>query len=457
MPTETRGYVTDVTYTRSVFPELAPAWLDFVAILAGFAPPARQGGFSWCELGCGQGVTTVMMAAMHPRGRFVGVDVLPAHVDHGRRLAEAAKIENAVFHAADVAMTDLEPPCFDYIVAHGVYSWIDAVGQAAIRRLINRHLVPGGLVYLSYNAMPSWATDLPFQRLVRALARSVPGNSQARFFAATDLLRKIADAGAPSLATNTIASTLTELIESYPPAYLVHEYMQANWQPLFVTEIRAAMREIGLVPAGSATLVNNFDSFVLQEAQRGVLATFADDDLREVVRDFFLHQRLRRDVFIRDGERIDDRERRSRLAALRYALDRPASRVEYRATPSRAGQLVFDNPVARGIVAALAGGPARLADLPRGGASRQDLLANLLALCAAGVVQPVEAEDAWVNDLNRAILDRVDGLEEIAAIALPCGKLVRVEQALLRALRDRAPIEDQALAAWLDYIAAYGF
>src|SRR5258708_25010440 len=95
MPTETRGYVTDVNYIRSGFPELGPAWLDFVAILAGFVPPARQDGFAWCELGCGQGVTSVMMAAMHPRGRFVAVDVLPAHVDHGRRLARAAKIENA--------------------------------------------------------------------------------------------------------------------------------------------------------------------------------------------------------------------------------------------------------------------------------------------------------------------------------------------------------------------------
>ena len=216
------------------------------------------------------------------------------------------------------------------------------------------------------------------------------------------------------------------------------------------------MREIGLRPAGSANIANNFDSFVLQEAQRDVLATFADDDLREVVRDFFLHQRLRRDVFIRDGARIGNSERRRRLAALRYALDRPASRVEY-ATPSRAGQLVFDNPVARGIVSVLAEGPALLAELPRGSASRQDLLANLLALCAAGVVQPVEAEDARVDNLNRTILDRVEGPEEIAAIALPCGKLVRVEQVLLRSLRDPAPIKDQAIAAWRDHFAAYGF
>ena len=179
-----------------------------------------------------------MMAAMHPHGRFVGVDVLPAHVDHGRRLAAAARIENVTFHAADFATIGLEPPCFDYIAAHGVYSWIDTVGQAAMRRLIDSHLAPGGLVYLSYNAMPGWAIDLPFQRLVRALARSVPGNSQEQFFCAANLVREIAAAGAPSLATSPMASTLTTLIEDYPPAYLVHEYMQANWQPLFVIDVQ---------------------------------------------------------------------------------------------------------------------------------------------------------------------------------------------------------------------------
>src|SRR5690349_16490056 len=63
-----RGYVTDVPYLRR-FRELAPAWLDFTATIAGVAPPVCGDGFDWCELGCGQGVTAVVLAATHPRER----------------------------------------------------------------------------------------------------------------------------------------------------------------------------------------------------------------------------------------------------------------------------------------------------------------------------------------------------------------------------------------------------
>ena len=81
MVSTVRGYVTDVPYTRGFYRELVPAWLDFVATLSGVGPPARSEGFTWCDLGCGQGVTTVVMAATHPRGHFVGIDVLPEHID----------------------------------------------------------------------------------------------------------------------------------------------------------------------------------------------------------------------------------------------------------------------------------------------------------------------------------------------------------------------------------------
>src|SRR5262245_35098195 len=119
------GYVTDVPYMRTFIPELAPAWLDHVALVSGLTPPVRGDGFAWCDLGCGQGVTAAMLAAMHPAARFYGIDAMPEHIDHARRLAAEARIDNVSFHAADfAAATDLDLPTFDYIVAHGIYSWI---------------------------------------------------------------------------------------------------------------------------------------------------------------------------------------------------------------------------------------------------------------------------------------------------------------------------------------------
>jgi orotidine-5'-phosphate decarboxylase len=75
-PPELAGYVTDIPYVAGFKPMLAPAWLDFVALLGGKRPPARMGGFTWCDLGCGQGVTAAILAATHPAGVFHGVDAM---------------------------------------------------------------------------------------------------------------------------------------------------------------------------------------------------------------------------------------------------------------------------------------------------------------------------------------------------------------------------------------------
>ena len=446
------GYVTDIPYLRDFKPMLAPAWLDHVALVCGVEPPTREMGFAWCDLGCGQGVTAAILAATHPRGRFCGIDAMPVHIDHARRLAGEAGIANAHFHLIDFAAAiDLDLPLFDYIVAHGVYSWVDATRQAALRRFIDRRLKPGGLVYVSYNAMPGWARDQPFQRLVRELAGTSPGDIAARFAAAAATAGSLAAAGVPALAASFILAELRARPEDYAPAYLVHEFMHAAWQPLYVTEVRAAMAAIGLAPVGSTILIENFDRLVLSDSAREILAGLADPDIRELARDFFLDQRFRCDVFARGNRPLDTEARAARLLASTFALARPAAAVAYAVT-TPAGERAYDTPTARAIVAALADGPRLLADLARA----PDLLKNLLVLCAAEQVMPVEPGCEPVANLNRAIWRRLDGSEEIRWLALPCGSAHETDRGLLRLLRDGATIDDERYPGWRGFLASHG-
>jgi SAM-dependent methyltransferase len=205
------GYVTDLPYLQTFFRHLAPAWLDVVALLDGQAPPERQCGFAWCELGCGQGVTGAILAATHREGAFYGIDLMPDHIASARRLAARAGITNLTLHCADfAAAAEFKLPAFDYIVAHGVYSWISPAAQANLRRFIDRHLAPGGLVYVSYNAMPGWAANLPFGYLVRALAATVSGDSIAKFAAADAIVGRLAAAGARMLSASATPAVLVE-------------------------------------------------------------------------------------------------------------------------------------------------------------------------------------------------------------------------------------------------------
>src|SRR5262249_39233751 len=181
MPRDLHGYATDIPYLRDFKPPLAPAWLDHVALVAGVEPPARNSGFAWCDLGCGQGVTANILAATHPGGTFHAIDAMPAHIDHARRLAAEAAISNVSFHAVDfTAAADLDLPPFDYIVAHGVYSWVDAANQRALRQFFDRQLKAGANSYESYSGIPGWAHGSPFQRLARELTRRLAGTASRR-------------------------------------------------------------------------------------------------------------------------------------------------------------------------------------------------------------------------------------------------------------------------------------
>jgi SAM-dependent methyltransferase len=448
-------YITDIPYVRIFTRELAPAWLDHVALVSGFAPPSRDQGFAWCDLGCGQGVTPAILAATHPAGRFCGIDFIPAHIENARRFAAECAIENVEFHPMDFsAAAETDFGGFDYIVCHGVFSWVNEQSQNALRRFIDRHLKPRGLVYISYYAMPGRAADLPFQRLVRALGLTLSGDSAERCAAAVEIVHKLTKLKAPALVGSPMAVRLKEHPADIQLAYLSHELMSANWEPICVTDLRAAMRKIGLMPVGSATLIENYDSFVLGQAARKTLAAIADLDARALARDFLIDQFFRRDVFVRDSRALDENERRSQLLTACFALTRPASAIEF-TTETPAGHLRYDNGIARDIVAALTGGPCSLAHISTVLAlAPQDVLANALVLSATGALRPVERCRTPIPNLNEAIYRRLGGPEEIRFLALPCGTALPIDDTLLRLIKGN--MKESEFGEWRDFLAAHG-
>jgi SAM-dependent methyltransferase len=450
------GYVADVPYVPLFVRELAPAWLDHVALVSGIEPPGRRDGFAWCDLGCGFGRSAAIFAATHPVGRFHGIDMMSAHIDHARRFAADCAIPNTEYHVADFAAAcEMDLPRFDYIVAHGVYSWVSAESRAALRAFIDRHLDPGGLVYLSYNAMPGRAADLPLQRLVRALGSTMAGDSTSRYRAAAAIVDAMADLEPPALRAIPFLNRLRRKEEILAEPYLVHELMTEHWEPLCVTDVRAAMAAIGLSPVGSATLIENFDSFVLGSAAREALSAISDADVREFARDFLINQFFRRDVFVRGIRRLDGEAQRQRLLAATYALLRPAGMIEY-AAATPAGRLTFDSEVARRIVAVLAAGPSPLTPIAADAAMEQDVLASALALAAAGMIAPVEVGRVEVSDFNQAVR-RLAGSEKARQIALPCGTAISLAPELERSIREGDPTSsDGELTAWRDFFASHG-
>jgi hypothetical protein len=167
-----------------------------------------------------------------------------------------------------------------------------------------------------------------------------------------------------------------------------------------------------------------------------------------------MFQRFRRDVFGLDVRSIDDDERLERLFGTTFALMRPASLIEYKMT-TEAGDLAFDNPVARGLVAKLAEEPRTLRDCLEPGADAQDLLANALSLCCAGLLRPVAARAAAVDRLNSVLLEALKAKNESTFRVMPHGTALRFDGQILVALQDGKPLPE-TVAPWVEFLQRFG-
>eukprot|EP01035_Chromulina_nebulosa_P055017 gene55017-75385_t len=153
----TQGYISDIEYLPGFYAEQAPAHLNAVCLLKAIEPPMEPDGvFAYCELGCGVGETALAIAAANVDCTVWGFDLNPAHIARGRQLAAAGGVENIRLEEASfeqLAEGEVKGlPLFDYITMHGVWSWVSEANRAHIVRFIDRHLKPGGLVYVTYNA-----------------------------------------------------------------------------------------------------------------------------------------------------------------------------------------------------------------------------------------------------------------------------------------------------------------
>ena len=354
---DTSGYVADQEYTSDYHHAYTPAMLDYVALLNGVAPPERSAGqFRFCDLGCGFGMTALTLAAANPAAQVYGIDFMAEHIDVSRRLAESAGIGNAFFHQLSFAQAlaeDFEP--FDYIVAHGVYTWVNADVRAEVTAFIQCYLKPGGLAYISYNTMPGKAAILPVQKLVSELGAQAPGGAAQRVLSAFDGVGTLQQLGARALNDKEAVATLMASISDEDPRYLAHEYLHPAWEPRYSIDVAREMAAAGAEFIGSATLFANDDRFLLNPQQQAYVNSFDNINQRELVKDFMLDVPFRRDVFARAPRRLDASEQERRFGKLMLMLTVCPEAVDYTARVAFI-QGNFDSQVARNVLKALATG-----------------------------------------------------------------------------------------------------
>ena len=246
----TAGYNNSVAYTAGYFQEQSPTFLNACLAMQRVSPPCVE-KFTYCELGFGRGLTSLVLAATHPNGDFYACDFNPVHVRGASAIRNEARLSNLTLlenSFDDLAQGKVELPLFDYITMHGIISWISDETRAQIMRFLTRYLKPGGVVQVSYNAMVGCAQVLPLQRLLMLGA----GGGNSAWTKASEFARKMVNLGALHFKRNPDSLGRVEGFDNQDERYLVHEYLHEKWTPFYFADIVREMAEAKLSFAGSA-------------------------------------------------------------------------------------------------------------------------------------------------------------------------------------------------------------
>ncbi|MEX0725094.1 MAG: class I SAM-dependent methyltransferase [Planctomycetaceae bacterium] len=252
----------DVTpYPRHAFPQTHPDTLATVATLFGMSPAPIE-KCRVLEIGCGSGGNLMPMAEQLPESTFAGIDSSSRAIHDARAILDHVDLKNCRFEQLDVM--NLEPGFgeFDYIICHGVFSWVPTVVQHRILDSCKRHLAPHGVAYVSYNTYPGWH--------LRGLIRDVMVYHAARYDEPAVRLRQakaLLEFLAQSVPTKNNAYGINlkreiELMQKKDDNYLLHDYLEEYNLPIYFHDFAARLRQNGLQYLGeshiSSMWVENF-------------------------------------------------------------------------------------------------------------------------------------------------------------------------------------------------------
>ena len=147
----------ELGYKSYPFPFTTPAYLEAYGTLVGLKPPTAKTA-RVLELGATYGGNIISQAAHNPEATFVGIELSQDQVEKGNKIIGDAKLDNVSLVQGDILNFDESMGNFDYIIAHGFYSWISDEMKDKLLDIISNHLADNGIAYVSYNTYPGWHT-----------------------------------------------------------------------------------------------------------------------------------------------------------------------------------------------------------------------------------------------------------------------------------------------------------
>ena len=260
--------------------------------------PAHPATCRVLELGCGNGSNLIAQAYLMPEASFVGVDLAKVHIDDAKAAAVELGLKNVEFRQMDVMeMSRADFGTFDYITAHGLFSWVPEPVRGRVLELFRELLNDQGVGYISYSAFPGAYHRQMSQSILRLHTRRMQDPNE-RVKSALSFLSLLAENTSDGGVYRAILKQETERHSRHHAADVFHDDLSEINQAYYFSEFSALLENNGLQFLSEAELHAMGTQGLSQEARR-FLADLEDHIEREQYLDLFRGRIFRQTLFCR--------------------------------------------------------------------------------------------------------------------------------------------------------------
>lgn len=280
------------------------------------------------ELGCASGGNLLPMAEQFPLSTFLGIDGSARQIDDGNRLLRQLPLSNIELRHQDILTFTAEPGEFDYIICHGVYSWVPDHVQQRILDICKHYLASNGVAYVSYNTFPGWHMRGMIRDIMRYRAKSFD-TPEAQLSQARGLLTFLSSSiKSEDNAYGILLRTELAAIGRSDDSYLLHEHLEEINEPVYFHQFAEKIEQVGLQYLGEADYgVMSLDNFpehvraMLQSVSRNTVET-------EQYMDFLRNRAFRQTLLCHRNLTLERSPRPQQLIKMRVASSaKPDSQV----------------------------------------------------------------------------------------------------------------------------------
>lgn len=295
----------DLGYLSQPFPYASAPFLESYARLLGLSPaPASTARI--LEIGSSYGGNLMSQALFYPQATFTGIEIAPTQVSVGKTYINQLGITNLALLEGDVNESHDHLGTYDYIIAHGFYSWVDEETKDNFLRLCKEHLAENGILYMSYNTYPGWHKMDSVRALLEFANKDIDTlNHREKVRHGKTVASKL---GALMLEYDTVKNQQASFLQSLrqtlqkQDCYVGHDHLEPVNTPVYFHQCMDHMAEHGFTYLCDCDLNLSFPT-VYDETLRTQLQVLAPHDplAREQYIDFMLNTAFRKSLFTHKG------------------------------------------------------------------------------------------------------------------------------------------------------------